>query len=412
MKKWNATNKIHCTGGKTTFECLDDLRYVRTNSPPTIGAHQCMGKNVYIQIKNLSERVDCIMHRNPWICSPPKHFHDIKPGSFTGDCTRDEKMKTVDQFTKDHLRNFVHGWSESPSVPKATMEIDADLLFVSRENNEYVNSYHATTDIVNAFNVMYMYDLKPETTQLIFFDEHGEGIFDDVWQKAFSGYGPVKSIGSFSDSEIIKARRIFIVPAGYINSFHRHYNNNCKWELSLLEAYRVYIREMLEVPEFIELERRGIQYTKIVKDPVSTITIVNRLPYHKYVNRMHVQRQWSDPERILEQIQKEFPKVQVRLVDLQELKMIEQLSLSYSTDIFIGVHGAGLTNVLYSSLRGGLIEVAPQGGEWYCFNSIATQRAIKYDRISGTQRYGQNKHAIDPKRITNVLKSTYKNILS
>lgn len=412
LKAWNSTAKSYCLNGTTKFECLEDLFIFRKIGKPSKGSHQCRGINVYMQLELMQKLERCVPLRNPWHCKDIPRFHYLTPGSFTGDCIPNEEMKNIKLFTYDHLRNYVNGWNREPFTPAHTIMIDADVLIVSRENGEYCNMYHAHTDILNAFAVMYLYNLKPKSTLLIFFDEHGKSPFDDLWQYAFSGYGLMKSISYYPRNAVIKARSINIVPSGYLSWMNGASNVECDHELSLYGAYRRYILEWVPIVEFIDTAAKGVEYFTLIQNPVAFFTIIERKPYENIVNRKKISRQFENSQEILSEIQNTFPKVLVRMIDLSGLNFTTQLSIDQKTNVLIGIHGAGLGHVLYLPPNSSLIEISITGSEWDCFNGIATSRNLYYKRLIG---YGHSvdefKYKVDVQKLLEFLKVQFKQYL-
>jgi hypothetical protein len=51
--------------------------------------------------------------------------------------------------------------------------------------------------------------------------------------------------------------------------------------------------------------------------------------------------------------------VDVRLVDFARHSLAEQIRIARDTDLLIGIHGAGLTHLLWTPPHAGLLEIAP-----------------------------------------------------
>lgn len=407
LEKWNSTRTIHCNNGTTEFDCLDDIRNLRPFRPPTAGAYQCSGRNVYLQLVHMQNLSYCVPHRPSVKCSAPLKFHDLKPGSFTGDCLRDSFMKNITNFSVDHLQNFIHGWEEVGNVIKPSTIIDKDLLLVSRENWEYLNPYHTFTDLLNAFVVMYLNKLNTSNTLLLFFDEHGKSPFDPIWQKAFSGGGKFIHISSFSHDTVIYAKSINIVPAGYINWIHRAKFLPCNWEVSIFEGFRRYIHSWMKIEKWAEQISNGIKYSNYHKNSTKYITIINRKPYDIEVNKLYLPRQFDNEIEILDKLQLAFPNTIVRLVDYVPLKIESQIALSEKTDLLIGIHGAALAFSLFSNNKGGLIEIAPEGNEWHCFNGISSSRNMSYFRVKNVTKIDDYKNKVNPETLIDVIKNNF-----
>jgi len=83
-------------------------------------------------------------------------------------------------------------------------------------------------------------------------------------------------------------------------------------------------------------------------------------------------RQWSDAfaNKILTALQQAFPLYRVVLfTDRNETMMLChscQMRVFAETDVLIGVHGAGLANMLYMKPNSAVVELAPYGNDGRC----------------------------------------------
>jgi capsular polysaccharide biosynthesis protein len=96
-------------------------------------------------------------------------------------------------------------------------------------------------------------------------------------------------------------------------------------------------------------------------------TLVVRRPYetHKYMAR-----RLENEEACAAALRSAG--MEVQLVDFARHSLQEQIRIASETDIIAGVHGAGLTHLLWMPPHGGLLEVDPKGGDsWRCFRHLA-----------------------------------------
>ncbi len=94
-------------------------------------------------------------------------------------------------------------------------------------------------------------------------------------------------------------------------------------------------------------------------------------------------RKLSNEKQILNDLKMKFskyPNVNFSWNHFEELSIVEQLKIIVETDIFIGIHGAGLTHVLFLKSNHLLIELLnfPRGLSH--FDLLASMNNVKYQR--------------------------------
>ena len=119
--------------------------------------------------------------------------------------------------------------------------------------------------------------------------------------------------------------------------------------------------------------------------------LVKRSSNSKHTRNGHDSvRQWSDSfsERIISRLQKSFPNHRVVLFSDRNTTLMRchscQIQAFAETDVLIGVHGAGLANMLYMKPNSAVIELAPYGNDGRCilgggpFSRIAAVMSHNY----------------------------------
>ena len=127
---------------------------------------------------------------------------------------------------------------------------------------------------------------------------------------------------------------------------------NCCPESLIIQNLKKDVLKYMNISEFHDLltETEIIQYPKSYdnsKKYTKFITIQNRQVYPK--KRKGQFRILANGRELLEALSKEVkPNVLVRLVDTGRMTINEQISLIQKTDYFIGIHGAGLSLILFA----------------------------------------------------------------
>jgi protein O-GlcNAc transferase len=90
-------------------------------------------------------------------------------------------------------------------------------------------------------------------------------------------------------------------------------------------------------------------------------------------------RKLLQDEALLDAIRSNYPRVEVKSVDMGSLSLPEQLRTIQETDLLLGVHGAGLTHMMFMREgAGAVVEIQPEGLSHKGFRNLAAMTGQKY----------------------------------
>lgn len=244
-------------------------------------------------------------------------------------------------------------------------------LFVTRY--EYVNLYHTLTDLWNAFFILprkgkskgsgtetfdFGFGALPTTSngirssnnnsdddvlqkpdRVVFLDGHAKGLLDSVWETLFGEYHYIRHIGENAGGGGTCFERAMFIPSGYKSPLQKNYQREACFHKGMAKAFSDFV-----------LQQYGLlpsQKSKVVK---GRIVVIDRQPFisHPRSDRKNAARQFHNSEiRELQNQLGRIPGVTVRLVRLEKLSFREQLELVRDTHVLIGIHGAGLSHLLF-----------------------------------------------------------------
>ena len=235
-------------------------------------------------------------------------------------------------------------------------------LTIAVQRYEYVNLYHTMTDYYNAFLMMLIFNKRPNETTILWIDSHPAGGLDQTWSTLFS-----KTIraGHLEGPTLFEDMVWSIM--GYNSPLHQHDRPFTPY----LEQFR----------EFF-LTRHGVSSVKTLDCSHLNVMFIWRRDYIAHPRNPSglVKRKIQNEDELLETIRKAVPGHNVTGVQLDVLPMKQQLQLVATTDIFIGMHGAGLAHTLFLPIHGGLIEFYPT--YWSAsnrhFRAMAKWRGLQY----------------------------------
>jgi capsular polysaccharide biosynthesis protein len=121
-------------------------------------------------------------------------------------------------------------------------------------------------------------------------------------------------------------------------------------------------------------QRRDIE---VLLEMASSLSLPRSDPAKLYVSRRRSKRspEW---ERDLIKI---LDSAGVKIVRLEDISWVEQVSLFKNAQVIIGIHGAGLANSVFSPRGAKLIELMDTSYPNVCFEVLAQQKQLKFERL-------------------------------
>lgn len=123
-----------------------------------------------------------------------------------------------------------------------------------------------------------------------------------------------------------------------------------------------------------------------------------------YVSRTKDTRRKLGNEHAVEELVSEFG---FEVLYLQELTWTEQVHRMSKAEVLVSPHGAGLTNMIWSSNLSDVIEIFPSGVRNDCYARLALQRGAKYSFLDAAPQ-SESHGAIDLQRLRQQISSTLK----
>ena len=351
----------------------------KPGTPPATHPHVlCEGLNLRIDFGRIGRRDD-VRHRPGYLPSRGA-YPDYQKGALSGVCALLSDGVWLDQFPRDHLRDAFDSFTASESdLPRPDGVIEQPVLFVTREPGEHANLFHAHTDFLSAFESMYMLGLDPHQTQVVLLDNHPPGPFDEVYRHAFSRRHPVVRAESFQGKRILFRHAVF-VPPGYASLLFAHL-----WEadggagpIALLVDYGRFLATSF-----------GIHNAPAAGQEPVRVVLITRRPYRAHVERGYLRGQWANAAEVLAGL-KSIPSVEVDVIDFARLTFPQQLEIVTSTEILIGVHGAGLAHMLCMREYGGVVEIVGSADQQanFLFPHMGAWSGRPLQRLYCPERYG------------------------
>jgi hypothetical protein len=241
---------------------------------------------------------------------------------------------------------------------------------------EYANLYHTLNDWYNTFLLMVFYDKKPTETNVIFVDAHPEGALDSAWHTLFNS---TKFLSETAQRTLYKDLVWGI--QGYDSPLREPIRHGAT-PPPLLEEFRRFF-----------LSRFNLDHSRSLNCKNISVLFIWRHDYiaHPRNPQGVIQRKIANEQDIISGLQSLHPNYLIRGVQIDKYSMQDQLSMVSSADVLIGMHGAGLSHVMFVPRHGALIELVPN---YYGFDNnhlidIARWRGLVQAKWVNTNHYNE-----------------------
>eukprot|EP00455_Lapot_gusevi_P050799 TRINITY_DN7456_c0_g1_i4.p1 TRINITY_DN7456_c0_g1~~TRINITY_DN7456_c0_g1_i4.p1 ORF type:complete len:310 (+),score=14.72 TRINITY_DN7456_c0_g1_i4:137-931(+) len=226
---------------------------------------------------------------------------------------------------------------------------------------------------------MEMLKLSPQDVSIILLDAHPPGPYDIIFNTAFSKRAPMRRAKDLGLSQKrIRFEKAVFVPPGYSSKMFSELMvpSSCPVKSQLFAAFGNFV-----------LQSFGISFKP--KENKIRILFVSRKPYNKHSVEHHTINRQIGNEAELMEVLKKMPLVEATLIEFASLSYAEQLKTVAEHDIMIGMHGAGMTHLLWLPPWAGVVELwnAPSPG-WRCYEHMSQWSGFDY--INWTNQHPQN----------------------
>jgi len=329
LDDWFSNPVTVCGGGETEITCYTHKHPWRDDVQSF-----CVGKNVELDFSKITGR-----HSTEK--KPPRGrqmYPNFEMGALTGDCrkTADWGKTRFMPHADLAMKKFQEG-----KVGGGTVEEEPTYLLARDEDSE--NAFHSTADFIN-MHMLYE-GLGLSSANVILFDLMPDGPYKEMIEKAYGG-GKTKRKEDYNAGKVLFRNLVFHLesPAGII--FPKIGVVGGKKQLDCRDSYLWH--------GYRERVLRAFSLWDVPPPRVPSVSLILR----KRTPSKNVGRIMSN-EKEIEGVLKECTLCETRVLDLAEMTYREQLEAIRNTNILVGVHGAGLMNVVFAAEEAILIEIHP-----------------------------------------------------
>ena len=325
-----------------------------------------------IKVSRGGEEIAAVLGR-----SEEDEMPEFQPGAFeVSGCQLTENLSP--QHVKYSLAKIIPSIArldENQSLA-CTAWIEEPVLFVTRY--EYANVYHTMTDWYNVWLTLLAAGLlqehrnitvhgarvtRPLPHRIVFLDGHARSVLDVTWKDLFTPR--VQYVSELSLHTCF--RNAFFVPTGYTSPIY-DWPENC----GLVQPAREFANYVLR--------QHGLLSEPIV---ANRVTFIFRDPFTAHPRNPggSVGRQLRNNTLVEAIIARETQGTGLNLHPAWT-NFTQQLRAIRSSSILMGVHGAGLTHVLFMAPGSVLVELQPQSHAYFThFERFARWTGQQYVRV-------------------------------
>lgn len=272
---------------------------------------------------------------------------------------------------------------------------------------EYANLYHTMTDWYNVWFAIDQLDLydSMDDISIVVFDAHPVSTLDDFWKHILSNQN-FHYLGNFQKNGVRRlcARRAVVVPSGYAAPINRFQEFQCGRQ-PMVQRFREWVfhrldRLVLPGPAVAAVGAAGASRPAAGSDALPLVLFEFREPYVSHP-RVKMPPQVSRHIANRKQIESYFEKraatdgFEFQSLTLSDVSILDQIRLFRRASTIIGVHGAGLSHVLFiepaseETPRQQLVEILPGGysGRLH-FKSFAAWNGVGYIPVTPIRKSG------------------------
>ncbi|XP_066948238.1 EGF domain-specific O-linked N-acetylglucosamine transferase [Macrobrachium rosenbergii] len=338
--------KIYCHSDKkggSWLECTDHLRF-------------CRGKNIYIDFRHLMSQREVLRYS----------MDVLRHGQIGGHCKLDKKLldRNADQISPlqswgPEMRHFVELKKKvEPGARQCDRWVETPVYIMKLD--AYSNMYHHFCDFFNLYAAQHV----NSSDEYAFSQECQIMSWENIPYR--SNFGPGFDVFSnrlLWNLDTVAGERVcfrnVVFPLLPRMIFGLYYNTPIIWGCEKSGLFHAFSRHVLH--------RLGISPRKVGDGKIHITLLSRETQYRRILNQAELIKALEDEDEFL-----------VRRAEFSHLMDFrQQLFQDQWTDIFIGMHGAGLTHLLFLPDWAVIFELY-NCGDPNCYKDLARLRGIKY----------------------------------
>jgi len=328
----------------SSLECVDHIR-------------MCRARNIRIDFSDLNSGK-----------STDRYREDIfKPGQVAGKCKVDRALlksqgdhKSPLQSWYSELQYFNGDLAKNPldDAEKCDVIVNEPTFLIKLDAG--VNMYHHFCDFINLYVTQHANNSFSQNVNIVLWDTSGHeywSFFSDMW-KVFTNKKPIH-LKTYEKKRVCFRDAVFSFLARM--RFGLYYNMPLIYGCHGTALFKAFSEHVLHR---FKLEQRGP-----LKDKLRVTLLARGTQYRNILNQ----------EQLVKELKRKLASdIEFKLVTYDiNTPFIEQLNQTHNSDIFMSMHGAGLTHLLFLPDWAAVFEIY-NCEDKDCYNDLARLRGVKY----------------------------------
>ncbi|KAJ0406742.1 hypothetical protein P43SY_004567 [Pythium insidiosum] len=259
------------------------------------------------------------------------------------------------------------------SDPDVLVIREKTLLMARRDDH---NPFFQVSSALNAWIMLHALQWRRDEVRVVLFDGGYTSPVDTLAQRLLSPQFPLLGAQDLMGKRVHLAGDALLPPFESSGPMMQHLNDNEPCHHS--ELFTTFRREALEAVG------ANTSTDADAERPV-TVTIISR---RHYAGRT-VHRRWRNEDEVVARMQEQYAHathaIVIQNIDFVDLPLVKQMQLMLDSDVVIGMHGAGLVNVLWTRPETLVIEIFPRRRRRWGFRNLCQFVGCEWHEFRGGQ---------------------------
>jgi glycoprotein 2-beta-D-xylosyltransferase len=278
----------------------------------------------------------------------------MKNSTFCSCATRQDRVSGAPNIWKDF---FVGGpGTKDPNCVASQTDPVGEKLTLSRAvvlvRRDDHNPFFQISAMFNAWVMMRTVGWDRNTTQLVTLDRALPTPIDELRHALLAPERPVVS-GAVFQRQVVRLESALLTPYEYTGPLMSHLDDNqpCHANAMLAKFRDEALKSVAVTPRNAKTDPRRC-----------LVTVISRRPY----SGRRIQRVWQNEDEILRRMREEYHdayrhgECEFQALEFVNMTVQDQMRAMLDSDVVIGMHGAGMANVLWTRPETLVIEIFPR----------------------------------------------------
>ncbi|GLD97872.1 hypothetical protein PINS_up006569 [Pythium insidiosum] len=276
----------------------------------------------------------------------------------------------------------------------AVIEIHERAVVLARRDDH--NPFFQVSHVLNAWILQRALAWDPQTTptRVVQLDAGYPSALDELQSRllATPGLETLRGATALQHKRVRFQSDVLFPPFETHGPMMQHLDDNepC-FDSALFKEFRA---ESLRVMGASEASRQTATAASPSASPI-VVTVISRRNYEGRA----VQRRWLNENEILDRLRQQYanasPPMVFQSVDFVTLPLAQQMQLMLDSDVVIGMHGAGLVNVLWTRPGTLVVEIFPRWRRRWGFRNLCQFIGCEWHEFRGGRDTGLGDNASD-----------------